>query len=285
MNEQYEPVTEVREEAPEYNPHPSPKPKKQRTGLKIVALALCCSLLGGIAGAGGVALFQHLGSPAADEAASTTMLVGDRKTQSINLASIDTSKELTAAEVYAQNVNSTVGITTSITTNFWGYTTTAAAAGSGFILTQDGYILTNYHVIENSNSITVTTYDGTAYDAQLIGYDESLDAAVLKVEAEDLVPVVLGVLAALVMMLVASLLMWRRGVDRVPFCEVDLVMVFFSAALMGWGNLLPALGAAAVCWGYMAASKGKRLPFFVPFVVIAVLQFALLGFPGLIKLF
>lgn len=99
------------------------------------------------------------------------------------------------------------------------------------------------------------------------------------------VPVVLGVLAALVMMLVASLLMWRRGVDRVPFCEVDLVMVFFSAALMGWGNLLPALGAAAVCWGYMAASKGKRLPFFVPFVVIAVLQFALLGFPGLIKLF
>ena len=192
MNEQYEPVTEVREEAPEYNPNPSPKPKKQRTGLKIVALALCCSLLGGIAGAGGVALFQHLGSPAADEAASTTMLVGDRKTQSINLASIDTSKELTAAEVYAQNVNSTVGITTSITTNFWGYTTTAAAAGSGFILTSDGYILTNYHVIENSNSITVTTYDGTAYDAQLIGYDESLDAAVLKVEAEDLVPVVLG---------------------------------------------------------------------------------------------
>ena len=192
MNEQYEPVTEVREEAPEYNPNPSPKPKKQRTGLKIVALALCCSLLGGIAGAGGVALFQHLGRPAAEETSSTTMLVGDRKTQSINLASIDTSKELTAAEVYAQNVNSTVGITTSITTNFWGYTTTAAAAGSGFILTSDGYILTNYHVIENSNSITVTTYDGTAYDAQLIGYDESLDAAVLKVEAEDLVPVVLG---------------------------------------------------------------------------------------------
>ena len=99
------------------------------------------------------------------------------------------------------------------------------------------------------------------------------------------VPVVLGVLAALVMMLVASLLMWRRGVDRVPFCEVDLVMVFFSAALMGWGNLLPALGAAAIGWGYMAASKGKRLPFFVPFIVIAALQFFLLGFPGLIELF
>lgn len=100
-----------------------------------------------------------------------------------------------------------------------------------------------------------------------------------------IVPVVLGVLAALVMMLVASLLMWRRGVDRVPFCEVDLLMVFFSAALMGWGNLVPALGAAAIGWGYMAASKGKPLPFFVPFIAIASLQFFLLGFPGLIELF
>lgn len=100
-----------------------------------------------------------------------------------------------------------------------------------------------------------------------------------------IVPVVLGVLAALVMMLVASLLMWRRGVDRVPFCEADLLMVFFSAALMGWGNLVPALGAAAIGWGYMAASKGKRLPFFVPFIAIAALQFFLLGFPGLIELF
>ena len=45
---------------------------------------------------------------------------------------------------------------------------------------------------ENSNSITVTTYDGTAYDAQLIGYDESNDIAVLKIDATDLPPVVLG---------------------------------------------------------------------------------------------
>ncbi|MCI7134569.1 MAG: trypsin-like peptidase domain-containing protein, partial [Clostridiales bacterium] len=90
------------------------------------------------------------------------------------------------------NVNSTVGITTSITTNFWGYQTTSAVSGSGFILTADGYILTNYHVIEDSSSITVTLYDGTAYDAAVVGYDESSDIAVLKVEAEGLSPVVLG---------------------------------------------------------------------------------------------
>ena len=105
---------------------------------------------------------------------------------------MDTGKEMTAAEVYAANVNSTVGITTSITTNYFGYQTTSAAAGSGFILTQDGYILTNYHVVEGSNSIKVTTYDGTGYDATLIGYDESNDIAVLKIDATGLTPVVLG---------------------------------------------------------------------------------------------
>ena len=123
---------------------------------------------------------------------ASVMLEGKRQTAALQVASIDTGTVLTPSEVYAQNVNSTVGITTSITTNYFGYQTTAAVAGSGFILTQDGYILTNYHVVENSNSIKVTTYDGTSYDAQLIGYDESNDIAVLKIDATDLPPVVLG---------------------------------------------------------------------------------------------
>ena len=101
---------------------------------------------------------------------------------------------LNASEVYAQNVNSTVGITTTATmTNAFGYDTTFAAAGSGFIISHDGYILTNYHVVEDSQSITVAMYDGTTYDAELIGYDQSNDIAVLKIEAqEDLTPVTVG---------------------------------------------------------------------------------------------
>ena len=197
MNDYYETTTEQQTE-PVYNPDDNQpqqpeKPQKSRTGLKIAALALCCSLLGGIVGAGGVVLAQNVASPeeAAEESA-TDILVGQRETQAVNLTAIDTSKQMTAAEVYAQNVNSTVGITTSITTNYFGFTTTSAASGSGFILTEDGYILTNYHVIQDSSSITVTLYHGTAYEAQLIGYDESLDTAVLKVEAEGLTPVVLG---------------------------------------------------------------------------------------------
>ena len=99
---------------------------------------------------------------------------------------------MSTAEVYAATVNSTVGIRTSVTTNYFGYETQAAAAGSGFIITEDGYILTNYHVVEDSNSITVTTYDGSSYDAALIGYDASNDIAVLKIEAEGLSPVIFG---------------------------------------------------------------------------------------------
>ena len=177
-------------------PVPEQKKKSGKAG-KIVALLLACALVGGGSGFGAAALMQK---NAAAQPQSTTqtssdasvMLEGKRQAAALQVASVDTGKVLTPSEVYAQNVNSTVGITTSITTNYFGYQTTSAAAGSGFILTQDGYILTNYHVVESSSSIKVTTYDGTSYDAQLIGYDESNDVAVLKVDATDLTPVVLG---------------------------------------------------------------------------------------------
>jgi serine protease Do len=176
-------------------PQGSGAPKKQRKkgAGKIVALALCCSLVGGAVGAGGVYAATRLtGANATSASAASTILEGERAAAVLNVAQIDTSKVMTPAEVYAANVNSTVGITTSITTNWWGYQTTSAASGSGFILTEDGYILTNYHVIEGSSSITVTLYDDTSYEATLVGYDESNDIAVLKVDATGLAPVVLG---------------------------------------------------------------------------------------------
>lgn len=101
--------------------------------------------------------------------------------------------EMSAADIYEQNVNSTVGITTTVTTtNIWGYQTTTPVAGSGFLITEDGYVLTNYHVIEGAEDVTVTLYDGTTYDGEITGYDESNDIAVLKVDAEGLDPVTIG---------------------------------------------------------------------------------------------
>lgn len=156
--------------------------KKKTT--ELVAVGLVLALLMGLLGSAiGNSLFGK---------GSTTIYEGQRESSVIDVAKIDTGKLMTPAEVYAANVNSTVGITTSVTTNFWGFQTTSAASGSGFILTGDGYVLTNYHVIESSNSISVTLYDGKSYDAVLIGYDESSDIAVLKIDAEGLTPVVLG---------------------------------------------------------------------------------------------
>ena len=181
---------------PEYQtPHSAPeKPKKKHKAAGIIALALCFSLIGGAVGAGGVMLAQRmsLGGKDYSQEELAVMVEGLRKSSQLETVTVDSSKEMTPAEVYAANVNSTVGITTSITTNFWGFQTTSAASGSGFIITTNGYILTNYHVIEDSNSITVSMYDGTTYDAALVGYDESNDIAVLKIDAENLTPVVLG---------------------------------------------------------------------------------------------
>jgi len=185
-------------------PQPEPKKKrrekKNRPGLKIAALALCFSLLGAALGAGGVVLADRLlprqapvnGGGASGETATSTVQKGERPSTVLETVAVDTDKLLTAAEVYAANVNSTVGITTSITVNYWGYQSTAAASGSGFIISEDGYIITNHHVIEDSDSVTVTLYDGTQYDAEIVGYDASNDLAVLKVDAKDLSPVVIG---------------------------------------------------------------------------------------------
>jgi len=220
QEQRYAPVVppQIPEEAPvsgwqdPYIPKPKreKKSRKKRTGLKLVALALCCSLLGGLFGAGGLLLWQEITAeepveapedetaeaPAAELPAAkentTAILQSIRETAAIEVVQVSSGEVMTPAEVYAANVRSTVGITTAITTNYWGYETTSAAAGSGFILTADGYIITNYHVVENSSSITVSTYDGETYEAELIGYYESLDTAVLKVDAENLPPVILG---------------------------------------------------------------------------------------------
>ncbi|MCC8048343.1 MAG: trypsin-like peptidase domain-containing protein, partial [Oscillospiraceae bacterium] len=173
--------------------------KKQRMGAKMVAMALVCAILGGVVGAGGVTLVGSLGEDddsavaAAASVETSTIQEGTHSTGAtvVETASVTTGA-MTASEVYAANVNSTVGITTSITTNFFGYQTTSAASGSGFIITSDGYILTNEHVIEDASSITVTLYDGTAYDAELVGYDTSNDIAVLKIDAAGLTPVTIG---------------------------------------------------------------------------------------------
>ncbi|MCD7806871.1 MAG: trypsin-like peptidase domain-containing protein [Lachnospiraceae bacterium] len=167
------------------------KSKKRGAGkaVRTLALALCCALVGGAVGAGAVIAAGSAGSSTAN---TTTIQTASGTATDVSVELVSTGEEMTAAQVYAANVNATVGITTSITTNYFGYESTSAASGSGFIISSDGYVLTCYHVVEDSDTITVTTYDEAAYDAELIGYDESNDIAVLKIDGEDLQTVVLG---------------------------------------------------------------------------------------------
>ena len=161
--------------------------KKNRMGLKVTALALCCALLGGALGGGIVWGVSRATSEA-------TVQVSDRTVSQVSLKTVDGKTEMTDAEVYAANVNSVVSINVTGTSgyNFFGQPVQTASAGSGFVLTTDGYIVTNYHVVENAETVKVTMYNGDEYDARYVGGDEDYDIAVIKVEASDLQAVTLG---------------------------------------------------------------------------------------------
>jgi len=99
---------------------------------------------------------------------------------------------MTAAQVYAQNVHSVVLIEAAVSAEFFGQTSTGVSTGSGFILTEDGYVVTNYHVVDGAVSVDVVLHDGTSLPAALVGQDSTNDLAVLKVEASGLEAVTLG---------------------------------------------------------------------------------------------
>ena len=179
--------TEVPHTGTGAEPWEEKKPKKNRFGLKLAALALVCALLGGMVGAG---VMQH----AVTSSRGTTQIeVSDRQVAEVRQVKVDGKQQLTMPEVYAANVNSVVSINVSETSvNYFGQTTQSAASGSGFFLTKDGYILTNYHVVKGADSVKVTTYDGADYDAVIVGGDEEYDIAVIKIEGTNFQSVVLG---------------------------------------------------------------------------------------------
>ena len=181
------PATEFKVE--DLGPAPEEPKKKKRTWPKVVALCLVCALLGT---AGGAAVATALVEKTGQAENTTTIYESDRVPTVVGVTHVNTGKQLTLEEIYASWVNSTVGISTEIVTTNWFGQQVKAAAGSGFVISADGYIVTNYHVIEGAHTIKVTFQDGTEYDAALVGGEESNDVAVLKIDAEGLTPVIIG---------------------------------------------------------------------------------------------
>ena len=167
----------------------SEPPKKKHGGaaMKTVALMLCCALIGGMVGAGATSVIG------ASVSGKTAVKVSTREVAEVVPVKVDGTRQLTMPEVYASTINSVVAINTTVnSTNVYGQTVQNAASGSGFILTEDGYILTNYHVIEGASTVKVTLYNGDMFDGEIVGGDEDYDIAVLKIGATGLIPVTLG---------------------------------------------------------------------------------------------
>ncbi|MBC5647646.1 S1C family serine protease [Christensenella tenuis] len=101
--------------------------------------------------------------------------------------------DLSVSDIAAKTQDSVVEITTEVVqTNQFMQQVSGEAAGSGVIISEDGYIVTNNHVVEDGTSFTVRTKDGTSYEAALVGRDPQTDLAVLKIEATGLTPVTFG---------------------------------------------------------------------------------------------
>lgn len=104
-----------------------------------------------------------------------------------------TGSKLTVSQIIAKNADAVVEIVTESTSmGFWGQQQLSEGAGSGVIVNKDGYIVTNYHVIEGANSVKVTLHNGDEYPATVVGGENAIDVAVLKISAKDLTPAVLG---------------------------------------------------------------------------------------------
>ena len=100
---------------------------------------------------------------------------------------------MTVKEITEAAKDSVVEITTeSVTSDSWMQQYVTQGAGSGVIITEDGYITTNNHVIDGAGKITVTTADGKEYNAELVGTDSISDVAVLKIDADGLSPATYG---------------------------------------------------------------------------------------------
>jgi ABC-type antimicrobial peptide transport system permease subunit len=161
--------------------------KKSGGGVKVVALVLLCAVVSGLCGFGGALLADRVGR------GDATIHQSDRRPTDVVVQQVDGKTLMNPAQVYASTVNSVVSINCSaMSTNIFGQRVESASSGSGFIITADGYIVTNYHVIKNASSITVTLYSGETYPASLVGGDADYDLAVLKVEATGLKHVTLG---------------------------------------------------------------------------------------------
>lgn len=192
---------------PYYQPQPikatdvRTAPKKKNKTAKRVAIITASLALVACIGIGGGFLGSKLASssvtPTSTENSSSTSKAGSSETSkgSLNITKNEGTKVAATStqEVAEKAANSVVEITTeSVVSGQYMQQYVSTGAGSGVIISEDGYIITNNHVIDGANTITVTLKNGKSYTAKLIGKDSQVDVALLKIEETGLSPVTFG---------------------------------------------------------------------------------------------
>ena len=169
-------------------PAPREKPRRDRRKGAFAAVMAACMVFSLGCGFGGGYLASRLNSTASSSGAS-----GGQPVFYQSVSNNTNKGSLSVAEVAAKAADSVVEINTeTVSSSFYGGQRVSQSAGSGVILSADGYIVTNNHVVAGADSITVRTRDGKSYAANLVGTDPDTDLAVLKIEASGLTPAVLG---------------------------------------------------------------------------------------------
>lgn len=174
----------------------APRNKKERKGLRRVACVLVAVAL--VAGSCATTAAM-MNSYFQKEMKALTQQMNDKiaavqkeagKSSSTGATSgrpLASGEYMTPGQVYEQNVDAVVAITVEVEDyDNYGRPVSGLASGTGFFISSDGYVITNYHVIEGGTKVTVTTHNDEEYEAQIVGYEANNDLAVLKVEGENL---------------------------------------------------------------------------------------------------
>ncbi len=175
--------------------------EKKGHGMRTFWVAFAGAALACVIGLGGFGIWQATTGSSSDSGTSQTQ-IGSSESTTIDAA----AEDLTLPEAVAQKALPSVAAVDvytnqSSSSSLYGYgsgsndssgTLTQSSLGSGVVLTADGYIVTNYHVIEGSDALKVTV-GGEEYDAEVVGSDPSSDLAVIKAtDASGLTPVEIG---------------------------------------------------------------------------------------------
>jgi serine protease Do len=184
------------------NENEKKKGRKFKKGLSFIAVGLICTILGGAAS--GAAILYALPKTEAFKNSNlyTSLVQGVKSSNSVNASTsvydghptqlASTNGAMTITDIAKKVGPAVVAVTTTaqVVQDFFGNQGAQQGVGTGMIINQDGYILTNYHVVQGAQQVKVVLSNGKQANAKVINYDANYDVAVIKITDKVEIPAV-----------------------------------------------------------------------------------------------